>query len=280
MSQGKLFVVATPIGNLQDWSPRARAVIGQVDLVAAEDTRTSRRLLNAFNLNPKMVSLHDHNERDQVRKLLDRIEAGQSIAVISDAGTPLISDPGYRLVAAAHEIGIRVEVVPGASALTAAMSVSGLPSDRFQFVGFPPVKGRKAWLEALRTAEHTLVFFEAPHRIQKLLEEMADIFGADRQAVICRELTKQFEQTVSGSIASLGLSVSSGEIPCKGEFVLVVGGEVKSEGREDPLLDQLIGALKDHVAPSVLADRLSGILGGRKNQVYRKILAAKQDSQS
>jgi 16S rRNA (cytidine1402-2'-O)-methyltransferase len=142
------------------------------------------------------------------------------------------------------------------------------------------VKGRKAWLEALRAAEHTLVFFEAPHRIQKLLEEMADIFGADRQAVICRELTKQFEQTVSGSIASLGLSVSSGEIPCKGEFVLVVGGEVKSEGQEDPLLDQLIGALKDHVAPPVLADRLSGILGGRKNQIYRKILAAKQESQS
>jgi len=280
VSRGKLFVVATPIGNLQDWSPRARAVIGHVDLVAAEDTRTSRRLLNAFNLNPTMVSLHDHNERDQVRKLLDRIEAGQSIAIISDAGTPLISDPGYRLVAAAHDMGVRVEVVPGASALTAAMSVSGLPSDRFQFVGFPPVKGRKAWLKALREAEHTLVFFEAPHRIQKLLEEMADIFGADRQAVICRELTKQFEQTVSGSIASLGSSVSSGEIPCKGEFVLVVGGDVKSKVQEDPLLNQLIGALKDHVAPSVLAESLSGILGGRKNQIYRKILAAKQQSQS
>lgn len=280
MSQGKLFVVATPIGNLKDWSPRAREVISQVGLVAAEDTRTSRRLFDAFGLRPPIVSLHDHNERDQVQVLLGKIAAGQSIALISDAGTPLISDPGYRLVGAAHDLGIQVEVVPGASALTAAMSVSGLPSDRFQFVGFPPVKGRTRWLEELSAAPHTLVFFEAPHRIEGLLKDMGEIFGTDRQAVICRELTKQFEQTVPGTLLSLLNLVSQGGIPVKGEFVLVVGGAAKGDESENPLVNELIESLMDHVAPSILAESLASVLGGRKNQIYRKILATKQQKYS
>lgn len=201
--EAKLFVVATPIGNLGDWTDRAREVISQVRWVAVEDTRVSRKLLENFGLRPHLIRLHEHNELHQVRTIVDRLQSGESGVLMSDAGTPLVSDPGYRLVGAVHDAGIRVEVIPGPSAVTAALSVSGLPTDRFQFVGFPPVKGRRSWLEELSETPHTLLMFEAPHRIEKLVSELDYVMGSDRPASICRELTKTFEQTVRGTLGSL-----------------------------------------------------------------------------
>ena len=273
--EAKLFVVATPIGNLGDWTDRAREVISQVRWVAAEDTRVSRKLLESFGLQPNLISLHEHNERHQVRTLVDRLQSGESGALISDAGTPLVSDPGYRLVGAVHDAGIRVEVIPGPSAVTAALSVSGLPTERFQFVGFPPVKGRRHWLEELSDTPHTLLMFEAPHRIEKLVSELLEVMGPNRPASICRELTKTFEQTVRGTLGSLNQALERRDIPCKGEFVVVVGGVPKGEA-EDPQVGQLISALKDQVPPSLLADAIASSFGLRKKGVYNQILDAKR----
>ena len=276
--EAKLFVVATPIGNLGDWTDRAREVISQVRWVAVEDTRVSRKLLEPFGLRPHLISLHEHNERHQVRTLVDRLQSGESGVLMSDAGTPLVSDPGYRLVGAVHDAGIRVEVIPGPSAVTAALSVSGLPTDRFQFVGFPPVKGRRSWLEALSETPHTLLMFEAPHRIEKLVSELDYVMGSNRPASICRELTKTFEQTVRGTLGSLKQAIESRYIPCKGEFVVVVGGLSRAEV-DASQIGHLVNALKDHVSTSVLADAISSSFGLRKKAVYNQILDAKhQDS--
>ena len=276
--EAKLFVVATPIGNLGDWTDRAREVISQVRWVAVEDTRVSRKLLEPFGLRPHLISLHEHNELHQVRTLVDRLQSGESGVLMSDAGTPLVSDPGYRLVGAVHDAGIRVEVIPGPSAVTAALSVSGLPTDRFQFVGFPPVKGRRSWLEELSETPHTLLMFEAPHRIEKLVSELDYVMGSDRPASICRELTKTFEQTVRGTLGSLKQAIESRDIPCKGEFVVVVGGLSKAEV-DASQIGHLVNALKDHVSTSVLADAISSSFGLRKKAVYNQILDAKrQDS--
>ena len=276
--EAKLFVVATPIGNLGDWTDRAREVIAQVQWVAVEDTRVSRKLLEPFGLQPNLISLHEHNERHQLRTLVDRLQSGESGALISDAGTPLVSDPGYRLVGAVHDVGIRVEAIPGPSSVTAALSVSGLPTDRFQFVGFPPVKGRRRWLEDLSETPHTLLMFEAPHRIQKLVSELLAVMGPHRPASICRELTKTFEQTLRGTLESLKQALESGDIPCKGEFVVVVGGVPRGEAK-DPQVGHLINALKDQVTPSLLADAIASSFGLRKKVVYNQILDAKhQDS--
>ena len=276
--EAKLFVVATPIGNLGDWTDRAREVISQVRWVAVEDTRVSRKLLEPFGLQPHLISLHEHNEIHQVRTLVNRLQSGESGVLMSDAGTPLVSDPGYRLVGAVHDAGIRVEVIPGPSAVTAALSVSGLPTDRFQFVGFPPVKGRRSWLEELSETPHTLLMFEAPHRIEKLVSELDYVMGSDRPASICRELTKTFEQTVRGTLGSLKQAIESRDIPCKGEFVVVVGGLSKAEV-DASQIGHLVNALKDHVSTSVLADAISSSFGLRKKAVYNQILDAKrQDS--
>ena len=276
--EAKLFVVATPIGNLGDWTDRAREVISQVRWVAVEDTRVSRKLLENFGLRPHLIRLHEHNELHQVRTIVDRLQSGESGVLMSDAGTPLVSDPGYRLVGAVHDAGIRVEVIPGPSAVTAALSVSGLPTDRFQFVGFPPVKGRRSWLEELSETPHTLLMFEAPHRIEKLVSELDYVMGSDRPASICRELTKTFEQTVRGTLGSLKQAIESRDIPCKGEFVVVVGGLSKAEV-DASQIGHLVNALKDHVSTSVLADAISSSFGLRKKAVYNQILDAKrQDS--
>ena len=276
--EAKLFVVATPIGNLGDWTDRAREVISQVRWVAVEDTRVSRKLLEPFGLRPHLISLHEHNERHQVRTLVDRLQSGESGVLMSDAGTPLVSDPGYRLVGAVHDAGIRVEVIPGPSAVTAALSVSGLPTDRFQFVGFPPVKGRRSWLEELSETPHTLLMFEAPHRIEKLVSELDYVMGSNRPASICRELTKTFEQTVRGTLGSLKQAIESRDIPCKGEFVVVVGGLSRAEV-DASQIGHLVNALKDQVSTSVLADAISSSFGLRKKAVYNQILDAKhQDS--
>jgi len=192
---GTLYVVATPIGNLEDISARALRVLGEVALIAAEDTRHSARLMSHFGIATPLAACHEHNERDEGGRFLERLQAGDDIALIADAGTPLISDPGYHLVRQARAAGIRVVPVPGACALIAALSAAGLPSDRFIFEGFLPAKagGRRARLELLKEEPRTLIFYEAPHRILECVDDLEAIFGADRPAVLCRELTKTFE---------------------------------------------------------------------------------------
>ena len=225
-SSGCLYVVATPIGNLDDLSLRALRVLAEVDVIAAEDTRHSRALLTRHGLDRTLLALHEHNEEQQAPRLVRRLLDGESVALISDAGTPLLSDPGYRLVVLAAAEGIEVVAVPGPSAVTAALSVSGLPTDRFAFEGFPPARGakRRKQFEGLRSESRTLVFFESSHRIAASLADLAAVFGAERQAAVCREMTKQFETVLRGSLAELSERVAADPDQRRGEFVLVVAG--------------------------------------------------------
>ena len=199
IDKGSLYIVATPIGNMGDITLRAREVLGQVDVIAVEDSRRSGQLLNKLGVSSPMIALHEHNERQVCASLLQRIEQGEAVALISDAGTPLLSDPGYFLVQQARERSLRVIPVPGVSALIAALSVAGLPTDRFVFEGFLPAKSaaRLQRLQKLRHESRTLIFYEAPHRIVEMIHDASTVFGQDREAVIARELTKTFE-TVHG----------------------------------------------------------------------------------
>ena len=217
---GVLYVVATPIGNLADISQRALAVLAGVDLIAAEDTRHSGRLLQQYQITSKTLALHDHNERDRAPDVVARLAQGKSVALISDAGTPLVSDPGFHLVRLAREQGFKVVPVPGASAMIAALSAAGLPSDRFVFEGFLPAKtaARKKRLEAMAAETRTLIFYEAPHRLLDTLTDMAAVFGADRQVVLARELTKTFETIKGDAVGALRQWVSSDPNQEKGEM--------------------------------------------------------------
>ena len=208
---GTLYVVATPIGNLDDISARALKILSSVALIAAEDTRHSVRLLQHFGINTPLAACHEHNERDEGNRFITRLQAGDSVALISDAGTPLISDPGYHLVRQARAAGIAVVPVPGACALIAALSAAGLPSDRFIFEGFLPAKavGRKARLSQLKEEPRTLIFYEAPHRILECLQDMESVFGAERPALLARELTKTFETLKGLPLAELRAFVES-----------------------------------------------------------------------
>ena len=222
---GTLYVVSTPIGNLEDLSPRARDVLARADVIACEDTRVTGKLLRRFGIRTPSVSYHEHNEPERAPELLARLEAGTNVALVSDAGTPLVSDPGYRLVRAAREAGVAVRAVPGPSAVLAALSVSGLPTSRFTFVGFLPPKGkaRESALEALTTIEHTVVLFESGTRIARLLSELSTALGP-REATVLREMTKLHEEHRSGSLPDLAEWASSRAF--KGELTLVVGGRV------------------------------------------------------
>ena len=223
---GRLYVVATPIGNLDNVTLRALRVLGEADVVAAEDTRHSRRLLARHGLDRSLVALHEHNEAQQAPRLIQRLQQGESIALITDAGTPLLSDPGFRLVGLAAAAGIEVVAVPGPSAITAALSISGLPTDRFIFEGFLPSRraARRERLAQLRTEPRSLVFFESSHRIADSLDDLTELFGAQREAAICREMTKQFETVLRGSLAGLRERLAADPDQRKGEFVLVVAG--------------------------------------------------------
>jgi 16S rRNA (cytidine1402-2'-O)-methyltransferase len=270
---GTLFVVATPIGNLEDLSPRARQTLAEVDIVAAEDTRHTGRLLSHLGLKKRQFALHEHNESRAAGRLIDQLKDGKSVALVSDAGTPLVSDPGYRLVQAAHENNIAVSPIPGPSALTAALSVSGLPTNRFAFEGFPPAKpaARRKWLQARAADERTLVFFEAVHRIAATLEDMVDNFGADRPAFLGRELTKLHEEGRRASLGELLSQVNDGTIPCKGEFVIAVAGAAGAEAPSldvDRLLSELVQIMPARQAAAIAAR----VTGGKRNALYQRIL--------
>lgn len=271
-----LFIVATPIGNLEDLSPRARRVLAEVELIAAEDTRHTGRLLSHIGVRTPLKSLHEHNETALVAMLLTALENGSSVALVSDAGTPLVSDPGFRLVAGARERGIDVSPVPGPSAVTAALSVAGLPTDRFCFEGFLPARqaARRAALQALVHEPRTLVFFESVHRIADTLADLAEAFGGERQAFLGRELTKLHEQLLPGTLAELSAMARSGAIPAKGEFVIVVrGGKPAAEGIDAVrLASELAAVLPARQAAAIVAK----VTGAKKNEVYRRLLAAKK----
>jgi 16S rRNA (cytidine1402-2'-O)-methyltransferase len=229
---GTLFIVATPIGNLEDVSPRALRVLREVDLIACEDTRHTQKLLNYFGINTRTISYHEHNERERADELCRLLEDGKNVALVSDAGTPLISDPGFRVVNSAIERDINVVPIPGASAVVTALSASGLPTDRFFFAGFPPARAtaRRAKLEELRAIPATLVFYEAPHRIAATLKDAADVLG-NRHAVVAREVTKLHEEILRGSLSELAGRFASQ--PAKGEIVLIIGAETTESAAAD-----------------------------------------------
>ncbi len=227
---GMLYIVATPIGNLEDFPPRAIETLKRVTLVASEDTRVTRKLLSRFGIRAPLVSLYEHNEQKRVPEILSRLEAGEDVALVSDAGTPLISDPGYRLVREVIRREYRAVPVPGPSAVLAALSVSGLPTDRFTFAGFLPRKAGKRGkaLRELAALGHTLVFFESPHRLLKTLQDMTEAMG-DRTVVLCRELTKKYEEILRGTPSELLRALADKKV--RGEITLVVSGGPDAELR-------------------------------------------------
>ena len=273
---GTLYVVATPIGNLDDMSARALKVLADVALIAAEDTRHSIRLLQHFGIDTPLAACHEHNERDEGGRFLTKLLAGEHVALVSDAGTPLISDPGYHLVRQARAAGVNVVPVPGACALIAALSAAGLPSDRFIFEGFLPAKqaGRRARLEQVKEEPRTLIFYEAPHRILECLEDMEAVFGGDRPALLARELTKTFETLKGLPLAELRAFVAGDSNQQRGEGVVLVGGWSAPEGEQaisaeaQRVLDLLLAELPLKRAAALAAE----ITGVRKNLLYQLAL--------
>ena len=241
----QLFVVATPIGHLDDISYRAINVLKSVDIIAAEDTRTSAQLLKHFNIPTPLTACHEHNESNKITHLIQRMLKGESMALISDAGTPLISDPGFKLVRAAQEHNIQVIPVPGACAAIAALSAVGLPSDRFSFEGFLPSRQsqRIIALQKLKDETQTIIIYEAPHRILDCVKDMAEIFGADRPVGFAREITKTFETIKKMTLGELVTFVESDRNQQKGEIVLVIGGATEEKDLEQEKLDQLLTRL-------------------------------------
>ena len=225
---GRLWVIATPIGNLDDLSPRAAAVLREVEIVAAEDTRHSAPLLARVGSTARMLALHEHNEREQAARIVEVILAGRDVALIADAGTPLISDPGFRLVRAVREAGGSVSPVPGPCAAIAALSVAGLPSDRFVFEGFLPAKSaaRRERMSALAAEARTLIFYESSHRIVESVADAIAVFGAAREAVLARELTKLYETVIAAPLGEIGERIAADANQQRGEFVLLIAGAV------------------------------------------------------
>lgn len=270
-----LYVVATPIGNLEDLSARALRILQQVDLIAAEDTRHSRGLLEHFHIQNQIISLHEHNEKARSAQLISYLEQGQTLALISDAGTPLISDPGYSLVAQVRQAGFPVIPIPGACALIAALSVAGLPSDNFLFQGFLPAKqlARTQQLTNLSRHTATLIFYESPHRILASLEDMLKILGAERQACVAREISKHFETYLTGSLGELIHQIKTDPNQQKGEFVVLVAGY------SGPTLDQAwqeaehwLQELQQHLPPAKACALVAKMTGIKKQELYQRLL--------
>ncbi|WP_024657830.1 16S rRNA (cytidine(1402)-2'-O)-methyltransferase [Pseudomonas syringae USA007] len=273
---GSLYVVATPIGNLDDMSVRALKVLREVSLIAAEDTRHSARLMQHFGISTPLAACHEHNERDEGSRFITRLLAGDDIALISDAGTPLISDPGYHLVRQARAAGVPVVPVPGACALIAALSAAGLPSDRFIFEGFLPAKavGRRAKLELVKEEPRTLIYYEAPHRILECLQDMELVFGADRHALLAREITKTFETLKGLPLGELRAFVEADSNQQRGECVVLVAGWTQPEDEDvigaeaRRILDLLLEEMPLKRAAALAAE----ITGVRKNLLYQVAL--------
>ena len=269
-SPGTLHIVATPIGNLGDLSSRALEVLGAVDAIWAEDTRHTRQLLSHFGLERPLLALHQHNEDAQAEQLVARLQSGESLALVSDAGTPLVSDPGFRLVRAAREAGVRVSPVPGACAAIAALSVAGIASDRFAFEGFLPAKSgvRRERLARLAAESRTLIFYESAHRIEESLGDLVTAFGADRPAVLARELTKLFETVLDGGLGALLERVAADPNQRKGEFVLVVEGA--GEDADARLIEgqRLYLKLSEHLPPSTAAKLAAELSGAPRKALY------------
>ena len=271
---GTLYVVATPIGNLADLTPRAREVLASVALIAAEDTRHTRQLLQSCGISTALTSLHEHNEAQKSVELVARLAGGESIALVSDAGTPLVSDPGFDLVAAARRAEIAVVAIPGACAAIAALSVAGLPSDRFVFEGFLPAKtaARSERLEQLAREQRTLIFYEAPHRLADVLRDMTRILGAERNASISRELTKRFETTYSGTLAQLSEAAALDSDMSRGELVIVVSGAPAASTALELDSDALLRALLQELSPSQAAKVAAHVTGGKRSDLYEAAL--------
>ncbi len=275
MSDAKLYIVSTPIGNLADFSPRAVETLQSVQLIAAEDTRHSGRLLQHYNIQTPMWAVHDHNERQQADSILQRLAEGENIALISDAGTPLISDPGFFLVRAVRQAGYDVVPVPGCCALIAALSVSGLPTDRFAFLGFAPVKqqAKSAFFDDINRQTLTTIFYESPHRILNTLETMIAVLGADRYVVVARELTKTFETVRGDRLEDLLAWAKADSNQQKGEFVVLVE-PVKAPDAQvitpecEAVLAKLMKELTLKQAVSLTVD----ITGVKKKPIYQRAL--------
>ncbi|WP_067514683.1 16S rRNA (cytidine(1402)-2'-O)-methyltransferase [Endozoicomonas ascidiicola] len=280
MTESLLYIVSTPIGNLGDMTPRAVEVLERVDVIAAEDTRHSKRLMSHFGINTPLIPCHDHNERQQAESIVNRMRNGASVALISDAGTPLISDPGFYLVRAVREAGFRVVPVPGACAFVAALSVSGLPTDRFFFEGFLPAKSgaRRKRMEVLSAFEHTWGVYESPHRILDSLEDLQAVLGDEHYIVIAREITKTFETVLAGSVSDVLERVRSDSNQQRGEFVVLVEGNKKEKSSEitpeiQKMLQRLLEELPIKKAAAVVAD----LTGLRKKALYEHGLTFKDN---
>ena len=283
LQTGVLYIVATPLGNLGDMTFRAVEILNQVDVIAAEDTRHSRKLLDHYGVKTPLVALHEHNEQRQLQSILAILAEGKQLALISDAGTPLISDPGFALVREARTAGYKVVPIPGPSALITALSVAGLPTDRFVFEGFLPAKAvaRQNALMALQYESRTLVFYEAPHRILETLEDMSSIFGADRPAVLGRELTKTYETVLALPLKALRDYVAANKEQQLGEMVILIHGAIaqpqsqKCEIDVDELLRQLLSQMTVKSAAHIAAT----ITGLGKNTLYDKALRISQSEE-
>ena len=270
MPAGTLFIVATPIGNLGDLTPRALETLKGVAAICAEDTRRSGQLMSHFGISTPLLALHEHNEEALSQRVVERLLSGDSLALVSDAGTPLVSDPGFRLVRAARAAGVRVSPLPGACAAIAALSVAGLPSDRFSFEGFLPAKAsaRREQLQALAGETRTLVFYESSHRIAESLADMRAAFGDDRPAVLARELTKLFETVLDGTLADLHAQVEADDNQRKGEFVVMVQGA--GDDLEARLVEgrRVYALLSQHLPPSAAAKLAAEITGAPRKALY------------
>lgn len=270
----QLFVVATPIGHLDDMTYRAIKVLESVSLIAAEDTRQSAPLLKHYNITTPLSAVHDHNEDHKINSMIEKLQNGENIALISDAGTPLISDPGFRLVRAAQQAGIRVTPIPGACAAIAALSSVGLPSDRFLFVGFLPSKAsqRQGQLEQLKDRSETLIIYEAPHRIVDCLSDIQAIFGADRRIGFAREITKTFETIVQKPVGELLEWVKADHHQQKGEMVLVIAGNPNEVDLEQQKVDQLLTRLLQDLSIKAASQLAADLTGLKKKALYQRAL--------
>ena len=266
---GTLFIVATPIGNLEDLSRRAERVLSTVDLILAEDTRHSRKLLNAYNIKTALLAYHGNNEETMTPKVISRLAAGSNVALVADAGTPLISDPGFKLVRQAHTENIPVSPVPGPTALIAALSTAGIAPGRFLFEGFTPSKAESRFkhLQKLADADHTMIFYEAPHRIKAFLADAASIFGPDREASIARELTKKFETIRHGTLGGLIEWINHDPDQGRGEFVIIIAGAGRKK-IDTPELASMLSVLLKFLTLKQSVQVATELTGGSRNEIY------------